>query len=90
MISGFSAAALNPKFVFDKEPYIILTYKLFEKGLMDEMTHLPYNQQEEMLGKMLLDAYREKSKIYLPETLEELIENLHEINEKIENNGKAI
>lgn len=63
LIGGFSTAQFVPKLLFDCEPKLIFTYKLYGCVMpsVDEMI------------KIIKDVYRNPERIYVPETIEELM-----------------
>lgn len=69
LISVFSSACLNPKIMFDEEPYVILLYKLIDLSMI---THL--NERSFNLANKVKESYKSKNKFFIPETFEELSE----------------
>lgn len=70
LITRGSAAVLHPKYMFDQEPYVIFTYKLYSRDKIND---------EAMLAEDLKSCYDNKNKIIIPNSLEELkhiLENL--------------
>ena len=65
IISVHSTACLTPKILFDKEPYVILLYKLVIRhdwyyfGMMEKVI------------KAFTESYRDPAKVMIPETMEE-------------------
>lgn len=84
LITGFSTAAFNPKFIFDQEPYIILTYKLFPPEMLDTLSLLPRGEQAPMMDQMLIHAYKDPSRIYIPETKEDFLLALGQTRNRLE------
>lgn len=74
LISSFSTAQFSPKFLFDKEPYVIFTYKLYD-SVFDSEVITRMNQMVEKLRT----TYRDKEKITVLSTLEELPEKINGI-----------
>lgn len=78
LISLFSTACLNPKILFNEEPYVILLYKLVKLTDMDEN-----------FFNIALDierSYIDKERFFIPETVDELINILKFIESKIGKN----
>lgn len=73
LISSYSTATFTPKMLFDKEPYVILVYKLFQDI---NPVHL---KKTEYFVKKLKKIYIDKSKIIIPDSFEafsKIIENV--------------
>lgn len=68
LISVFSTACFTPKLILDKEPIVIFLYKLIE--IKQEI--LIDNNLMELVEKFKY-SYRDKSKIIIPETYDELL-----------------
>ena len=68
LIGCFSTSQLAPKLLFDCEPKVIFTYKLYGVEI--------YNAEATI--QLLKDSYREPGRIMVPETIEELTELLKE------------
>lgn len=83
LISGISAALFNPKFVFDSEPYVILTYKLLGPHALATFFRTTPERAEKMIAHMLTNAYRDKDKILIPETEEELMQHLETLSKRL-------
>ena len=62
LIGGYSTAQFAPKLLFDCEPTVVFTYKLYGTEI--------YNASETI--ELLRNSYRDPSKIIVPETAEEL------------------
>lgn len=73
LISIFSTACMSPKFDCDYEPYVIFTYRLFANFKIDN-NYLVQIQQ-------LKDSYRDKRRVMVPKTLEELRAMLEDVEE---------
>lgn len=71
LISVFSSACLNPKIMFDEEPYVILLYKLIDLSLLTNLNERSFN-----LANKVKESYKAKNKFFIPETFEELSEIL--------------
>ncbi len=70
LITRDSSSVLYPKYMFGKEPTVIFTYRLYENY---------YYQNTEMLDALsrnLQSIYSDKSKIFVPKTVDELKEIL--------------
>jgi hypothetical protein len=65
LISVLSTACLNPKIVFNEEPYVILLYKLIELQGTD-------NAFLDIVLKVK-NSYNNKNRFFIPETVEELM-----------------
>ena len=82
IVSSFSTTIFNVKYLFNKEPYIILLYKAinlptdvwFERGPVET---------DEIIRKILVNSYSDQSRIFIPNNQEEFIEILRDLNEKI-------
>ena len=73
LISCISTAAINPKFMFDEEPYVIFTYRLYDGYRQCGV------ERDDWMAKALIDAYEDKSKVMIPNSvyeLEEMIGNI--------------
>ncbi|MGY4687977.1 hypothetical protein [Petrotoga sp. DB-2] len=70
LISVFSSACLNPKIMFDEEPYVILLYKLVDLSM------LGHNERIFNIAHKVKESYKAKNKFFIPETFEELSEIL--------------
>lgn len=66
MISVASTTALYPKFMFNEEPYIILTYRLYDTYRQVGI------ERDDRIAEILLDAYSDKSRIMIPNSMYEL------------------
>lgn len=77
ILAGFySTAQMAPKFIADKEPYVIFLYKLF----LNDLTSTVVMNYEKVIT-LLKENYRNKDKIFVPETIEDyyaIIEKIHE------------
>lgn len=72
LIGGVSTAQLIPKLLYNMEPWLIFTYKLYS---VDKKYSKDY-QTYEALVKRIQMAYKDKYKIFIPESLEELVKNI--------------
>lgn len=78
LISSGSASVFNPSFVFDKNPYIILTYKLFGNNgqLSGDLFGCSEKELYKKLEHTLFSGYKDPSKIYIPSTMQELLQDI--------------
>lgn len=75
LIGSFSTAQMSPKMLFNKEPYLIFTYKLFLKdGAASSADSV------EGLIQMLRQTYQNPQKIHVVESVNELASILHRIS----------
>lgn len=77
IVSCVSTAAMNPKFMFGKEPYIIFTYRLYN----DYRQH-PV-ECDDLLSGILIESYDDKSKIMIPNSVYELAAMVRRIRSEI-------
>lgn len=73
LIGAGSTAQITPKMICKKEPYIIFTYLLFFDS----------NIEFQKIAEMTIDIYKDKTKIFIPKTLEEfnnIINSLEQID----------
>lgn len=75
LIAVHSTAVFTPKILFNKEPSIILLYKLLDK---------PFNGLDGFVKKFI-ETYENKEKIMIPETLEELYRDIDNVIINISN-----
>jgi len=66
LITNHSATVLHPKYMFGLEPYVIFTYKLFENP-----------EKWDLFALDLISEYTNESKIFVPNSFEELNDILH-------------
>ena len=76
LITRDSSSVIYPKYMFGKEPIVIFTYRLYEEYYYQNADVL------DGLSRNLLSIYKDKSKIFVPKTLGELIEILCFLNAK--------
>jgi hypothetical protein len=69
-ISIHSTACFSAKMLYDKEPFVILFYKLGD----DEVTHVT-DEFEEVIRRFR-NSYRDPDKVMIPETKEEFADAL--------------
>ncbi len=72
MISYFSTACFTPKLIYDKEPYIIFLYMLFD---VDQLYRDSYKVFLDRMKKL----YKSNNKIFIPKTDDELIDSINYI-----------
>ena len=72
-ISCASTATINPKFMFGDEPYVIFTYRLYDTYRQCGV------ERDDWMSSALIDAYEDKSRVLIPNSLYELEEMLREI-----------
>lgn len=77
LVSIFSTACFSPKMILDQEPYVFFLYKIVDKEY-----HI--NKQFVTSIDKLRKKYRDKSKIFVPETVDEFINNLKDVLENKE------
>ncbi len=84
LISSASATVFNPSFIFDKNPFLILTYRLF--GDNDTFARNLFSCSErEMIRKIektLFSGYLDHTKIFIPKTLGELDEAIEDYKKR--------
>ena len=80
-ISPFSSIAFLPKFIFDKEPYIIFLYKLMKIDV-DKFMSISNETLSKFIFDNLTNRYSDSRKIIIPETYEELDNFLFEYKRK--------
>ena len=68
LIGGFSTAQLMPKILDGAEPYLIFVYKLFFDS--KELSSTFWKSTETFIYKFR-DQYKNKNKVFIPETMEE-------------------
>ena len=73
LISYCSTAQFTPKYLFDKEPYLVFTYQLYH----DLMDNEGRRQSNTLLVESLKKEYRNPEKIIVTETLEEYVNILN-------------
>lgn len=83
-LTSFSTTIFNIKYLFNKEPNIILLYKV-----MNLPTKVWFNKNEEesdkFMRKFLTDAYEKKERVFIPNGTEEFKDILERINNEIKN-----
>ena len=74
LVSCASTATLNPKFMFGDEPYVIFTYRLYDTYRQCGV------ERDDWIANALIDAYEDKSRVMIPNSMHELhnmIKNIH-------------
>ena len=66
LVSCASTTAINPKFMFGIEPYVIFTYRLYDTYRQVGV------ERDDWLSAALIDSYTDKSRILIPNSLDEL------------------
>ena len=74
LVSCVSTAALNPKFMFGHEPYIIFTYRLYNP---DPPCGI---ERDQWMARAVMDAYEDKSRVMIPNSIQELRAMIREIS----------
>lgn len=74
LVSCISSAAINPKFMFGEEPTVIFTYRLYH----DYKTRPILG--DDWIAAALLDAYSDKSRVMIPDSMEELKQILERLS----------
>lgn len=67
LISAFSTTMFTPKLLYDKEPFLIFTYKLYKYETVKK-------QNLDILCGRIKDFYKDSTKVYFPENFDELNE----------------
>lgn len=76
LISCISSAAINPKFMFGDEPYVIFTYRLYPDY---QKRPIPGN---DWIANALINAYEDKSRVMIPNSMHELQQMIRSIHRK--------
>ncbi len=79
LISVDSSALMTPKMIFDKEPYVIALYRLFENPTVNRA------EIDALFGK--LQTLSEPGRVLIPDSIEKLENILTGLSEKICQNG---
>ena len=64
-ISCVSTTAINGKFMFGVEPYVILTYRLYDGYRQNPV------ERDDWMAEALIDSYEDKSKVMIPNSIHE-------------------
>ena len=78
LITTDSSATLTPKYMFDKEPYVIYLYHLTQNRTKSDILN------RDKLVQNLESLYQNKGRIFVPESLGELEAVLRTISDKID------
>lgn len=73
LITLSSTASVTPKIIFDKEPTVILLYKLFSDSLLE------WNSYYDAFFQKVKESYRDKNRFFIPKTKDELEKNIKSI-----------
>ena len=74
LISIFSSACLNPKIIFNQEPYVILLFKIIDISIFSHINETSFD-----IAYKVKKNYKNPNKFFIPETVEELQEILKKI-----------
>ena len=77
LITYASSSAMYVKSMFNKEPYVILTYRLFHQY------HERGDINAEKYYEDMKNLFDDKTKIYVPNTIDEYVENIREVVNKL-------
>lgn len=72
LIAFCSTAQITPKMLYDKEPYLVFLYRLFDCDWIEDY---------DRLVEQVRNSYRNKKKVFLPSTLDELVNTLNNLLE---------
>jgi hypothetical protein len=75
LISGYSTAQFSPKFLYNKEPWLIFTFKLYTGFFSDQKIE----SMQEVIER-IRNGYENKEKLLIPKNVEELKEALVRID----------
>lgn len=84
LITAASAAVFNPVFIYGKEPYVILAYRLFGDAFIEKMFHCSRKELDRRVQACLIDAYKNPGKICIPQTYAQLDRQLRRYLAEIE------
>ena len=70
LVSCVSTTSINAKFMFGVEPYVILTYRLYNGYRQNPV------ERDDWMAQQLIDAYDDKSKVMIPNSIHEFEEML--------------
>ena len=73
LISRFSTAQFTPKLLFNKEPFVIFTFNLYEDYSKDRIDSYIF------LAKALKDIYTKKERIIIPLTMDSFMSTIEEM-----------
>lgn len=74
LVSCASTATINPKFMFGEEPYVIFTYRLYNTYRQIGI------ERDDWIANALLDAYEDKSRVLIPNSMQELKDMIAKIH----------
>ena len=74
LVSCASTSTLNPKFMFGEEPYVIFTYRLYSRYRQVGV------ERDDWIAKALRDAYTDKSRVMIPNSMSELQQMIRELH----------
>ena len=77
IVSCISTAAIYPKFMFDEEPYVIFTYRLYDTYRQCGV------ERDDWMASKVIKAYSDKSKVMIPNSFDELRQMLKKMIPKI-------
>lgn len=77
LISASSTAMMTPKLLYDKEPYIIFTYKLY--GIIDGVITDVDIIKIDYVIRQIRNLYRKKNRVLVPSSIEELRDMIKEL-----------
>lgn len=72
LISVVSTCLATPKFLYGKEPYLIILIRLFEKEFQNIYPESHYYERAIQFFENVCHIYKNKNKVFLPADLEEL------------------
>lgn len=82
LVSAFSTTVFNAKYLFNAEPYLVLTYKAI--NLPAETWFLKSEEEsEQIINKILINSYSDPDRVFIPKTREEFIEIMGKLSEKV-------
>ena len=80
LIALSSTSVFTPKILFNEEPYLVLLYKLFSFKNAD-------GGRRDRLYSEITAIYRDKEKVFIPESREELYSVLNKIRKRIDDHS---
>lgn len=76
-VSCVSTASIYPKFMFNEEPYVIFTYRLYNTYKQVGV------ERDDWMSQAVIDAYEDKSKVMIPNSMYELKQMLKRVMPQI-------
>lgn len=76
-ISNVSTAMMYPKFIFDQEPILIFTYKLYPFYIMFG------SERDDLYVQDMVDTYSDPSRVYIPNSMGEFSQMLEEAYRRV-------